>query len=371
MRDKKTGTRIRKIIMLAIVSAAVLCACSSGQGTDNTAKEQLERGLAKTRTAPGKSEGNDKKTDENKAEEDKQEETGEELEEEKTEEDKTVKQSGEEQTIRYLEGDWEIMNGNGHIQEPGEERDILHFGNAENHGASYSKNGEIVRFTYELADRYDTGKPLYDFLTLHNRDKKPKFGWDEVRDTQQFQVFLANDYGHDYMMLSERGDERTGFATDGLVYERSLGGTWFFSRYIPPVVGDDYVPDDRMPSTVGKEDELRVKGDSFHAIKWTEFGNSCTLQRVEPVPVTFKDYVGADVEGLCFAMPDDEYAYSTVNYEYKGKEMECHDGFFDPKFVLVSTDENGRIIEMSVIDYAGNGYYYDTSHNQDQGDSLR
>ncbi len=120
---------------------------------------------------------------------------------------------------------------------------------------------------------------------------------------------------------------------------------------------------------MGREDKLRIKGDSFHAIKWTEFGNSCTLQRVEPVPVTLEDFDGKDVDGLSFVMPDDEYAYSTVNYEYKGREKYCHDGYFDPQFVYVTTDKNGQITEMSVIDYAYDGYYYDTATEVDLDDA--
>lgn len=266
---------------------------------------------------------------------------------------------GDEATIQYLKGEWEIMDGPGHIQEPGEERDLLNFGDSKYHSAAYTKDGKIARFKYELVDEYDTGAPLYNFLILHNRSGEPKYGWDEVRDTQMFQMFLANDLGHDYMMLRECGSERTGFATDALCYDRGTYGTWFFSRNTPRKTDDAYLSEDVMPSTVGKEDVLRLKGESFYAIKWTEFGNSCTLQRVLPCPVTTGD--GKDIDGLCFVMPSDEYAYSTVNYEYKGGEKYCHDGYFDPKLVHVTTDKNGQITEMSVVDYAYDGYWYDTT----------
>ncbi len=274
---------------------------------------------------------------------------------------------GDEATIQYLKGEWEIMDGPEHLQEPGEERDLLNFGDSKYHSAAYTKNGDIARFKYELVDEYGTGAPLYNFLILHNRSGKPQYGWDEVRNTQMFQVFLANDLGHDYMMLRECGSERTGFATEALCYDRTAAGTgtWFFSRNTPWKADDAYLSEDVMPSTVGKEDVLRLKGESFYAIKWTEFGNSCTLQRVLPSPVTIEDYDGEDTDGLCFVMPADRYAYSTVNYEYKGAEMYCHDGYFDPKLVKVTTDMKGQIVEMSEIDYAYDGYWFDTATTVD------
>ncbi|MCR5733677.1 MAG: hypothetical protein K6G22_03625 [Lachnospiraceae bacterium] len=268
---------------------------------------------------------------------------------------------GEDEILEYLQGEWEIMDDASLIQEPGVERDILYIGDSKYHGASYKKDGDIARFKYSLEDMYDTGSPLYNCLTLFNRGSGDlKYGWDEVRDTQHFQVFLANDRGYDYMFLRELGDERTGFCTDGLEYDRSSMGTWFFRRYNPDEITEDWALDIRMPSTIGKEEELRIKGDSFYALKWQEFGNSCTLQRVEPVNTTFEFTKGKKEKALVFAMPDDEYAYSTVNYEYKGREMYAHDGFFDPAFVYVTTDKKGRITDMSVIDYAYDGYYYDS-----------
>ncbi len=266
---------------------------------------------------------------------------------------------GDESTIKYLEGEWEIMDGSGHIQEPGEERDILHFGNSRYHGASYSKNGNIARFTYELNDRYKIESfPMYNFVTLNGRSTNEDLDWAEVSAVQYFQVFLSNDHGHDYMMLKECGDARTGFATGGLSYDRGVVGTWFFSRYVPPYVGEDYVSDDVMPSTVGMEEELRVRSDFFYAVKWTEFGNGCTLQKVELVPVKIKDYDGSTVDRLCYVLPEGEYAYSTVYYEYKGGEKYCHDGYFDPKLVYVHTDKKGQITEMTYFEPDGNGYYY-------------
>ena len=170
---------------------------------------------------------------------------------------------------------------------------------------------------------------------------------------------IANNLGHDYMMLRELGDERTGFATEGLKYDRSISGTWMLRRPDPNDYDEELAGKTTTPSTVGIEDEIRVKGTAFHAIKWMEFGNSCTLQRVEITPTTVELVDGGPYDAIEYCLPDDEYDYSAVNYEYKGMENMAHGGYFDPALVYVTTDKEGKIVEMSKLNYALNGAYYD------------
>ena len=110
------------------------------------------------------------------------------------------------------------------------------------------------------------------------------------------------------------------------------------------------------PSTVGIEDEVRQKGTSFHAIKWMEFGNSCTLQQVqieeEEVALFSKP------EAFLTISPDaGNCSFSAINYEYKDGMMNAHDGFFDPCLVLVHTDANGEITSILPSEHFMEGYY--------------
>ena len=85
-----------------------------------------------------------------------------------------------------------------------------------------------------------------------------------------------------------------------------------------------------------------------------EFGNSCTLQRVEIIPATLD---GEDV--LEYKLPDDEYAYSAINYEYSGKENMAHGGYFEPCLVKVTTDDKGQITQIAYLEPASDGLYFD------------
>ena len=66
-----------------------------------------------------------------------------------------------------------------------------------------------------------------------------------------------------------------------------------------------------------------------------------------------------DTKAFFYALPDDEYAYSAVNYEYSGREDMAHGGYFDPYLVYVTTDNRGQITEMVRLEYAVDGTYYD------------
>ena len=219
-------------------------------------------------------------------------------------------------------------------------------------------NGDTTTFSIELADAFEGNPKAYDRLILSNKFVSGVYSWDEVRPEQSFQIMIANNLGRDYMMLRELGDERTGFVSDGLKYDRSVAGIWFFRRPDPDEYDGEYESKVTTPSTVGIEDEVRTKDTSFYAIKWLEFGNSATLQRVETAPAIVTR-AGEDVKGFFYALPDDEYAYSAVNYEYSGREDMAHGGYFDPYLVYVTTDNRGQITEMVRLEYAVDGAYYD------------
>ena len=277
------------------------------------------------------------------------------VEEAVEEEQGTVVKSDDTMMLEALYGDWEIMDDAELIQEPGIKRDRLRFALPQYHRVRFiTADGDMESFDIELKDVFEDMGKTYDRLILSNRRDSGKYAWDEVRPEQSFQIMIANNLGYDYMMLRELGDARTGFATSGLKYDRSIQGLWMLRRADPNDYGNEFDEEMTTPTTVGIEDKIRQKDTSFYAIKWMEFGNSCTLQRVETVKTSLE---GKDA--LEYRIPDDEYAFSAVNYEYKGQENMAHGGFFDPTLVYVTTDENGQIIDIAKLEYAYEGLYYD------------
>ena len=274
-------------------------------------------------------------------------------------EPETTEKGDDTKILEMLYGDWEIMDDAELIQEPGIRRDRLRFSLPRYHRVRFiTADGDDESFDLELRDVFEGPGNTYDRMILSNRPGSGKYEGDEVRPGQSFQIMIANNLGYDYMMLRELGDERTGFASDGLKYDRSMQGVWMLRRADPNDYDNEFDEEMSTPSTVGIEDEIRQKGTSFYAIKWVEFGNSCTLQRVETVKTNVN---GDDV--LEYFVPGDEYAYSAVNYEYKGQENMAHGGYFDPALVRVTTDENGQIIEMAKFEYAWDGVYFDREIN--------
>ena len=266
---------------------------------------------------------------------------------------------GDENMMGLLYGDWEIMDDGELIQEPGIRRDIVHFSSSDYHMMRFIRpNGDMTTFSIELTDVFEENPKAYDRMRLSNKFVSGVYSWDEVRPEQSFQIMIANNLGIDYMMLRELGDERTGFASDGLRYDRSADGIWFFRRPDPNEYDGEYESLITTPSTVGIEDEIRMKNTSFYAIKWQEFGNSCTLQWVEVTP-TIATIDGEDENALAYSIPDAEYAYSAVNYEYSGRDNMAHGGYFTPGLVNVTTDNRGQITEMVGFKYARDGMYYE------------
>ena len=264
-------------------------------------------------------------------------------------------QSDDTKMLEMLYGDWEIMDDAELIQEPGIKRDRLRFALPRYHRVRFiTADGDQESFDMELRDVFEEPGNTYDRLILSNRPGAGMYDWDEVRPEQSFRIMIANNLGYDYMMLRELADVRTGFATNGLKYDRSMQGLWMLRRADPNDYGNEFDEVTSTPSTAGIEDEIRQKDTSFYAIKWMEFGNSCTLQRVETVKANVN---GEDV--LEYFVPEDEYAYSAVNYEYKGQENMAHGGYFDPALVRVVTDENGQITDIAKFEYAWDGVYYD------------
>ena len=146
-------------------------------------------------------------------------------------------------------------------------------------------------------------------------------------------------------------DYENPFNKNALRFDRTIGGFWTLRR---KASSDDEQklkkPDDDNP-------DIRLKSSSFYAIKWLEFGNSCTLQQVE---YDTEDTIVAGVTGefLVYRLLDTEYQTSAINYPYKGMEEYPHDGFFDPGVVFVTTDENAESIAIEPLEYAEGGFYY-------------
>ena len=345
----KKQTRLRILAGLLALLLFALCGCgnSSKGGKDSANMDKLKERLKAAQEAELESKA-EQEADANDAEDQTEPVAGEPEEEGETETE-ALRGALDADILQMLEGDWEILNGNALIQEPGEVRDVFSF-DKDSMTATYTKtNGESMQYSFMLEDLYPTRDSLYKRLTITTDGRELTADWADVHDGLSFCLYLANNLNADYMMLQELGDERTGFCSDALVYERGLLGTWFFSRA-------DSDPTQRMFSTYGKEEDLRVRDGSFYAMKWLEFGNSCTLQQVqieeEEVALFSKP------EAFLTISPDaGNCSFSAINYEYKDGMMNAHDGFFDPCLVLVHTDANGEITSILPSEHFMEGYY--------------
>ncbi len=265
---------------------------------------------------------------------------------------------GEEVTLKYLEGEWKLLENGSMIQDPESVPDVLAIGSAAYHSAVFTKGDDPVeRFNYELSDLFPEEPGRYDKLTIFKGDKSIKNPWgDTGSDGVSFQVLLANNLHWDYLMLREISDERTAFASDGLGYDRSIVGTWVFRR--KEELGFEGIPVEKMPSTWQQEEDIRNRDAVFYAIKWTEFGNSATLQEVDLQETSVQSIEGSAWDVVAYALPDTDYAYSAVNYDYKDGMMNAHEGFFDPELVEVTTNADGEITSLQKLEYALDGYYF-------------
>ncbi|MBR6451775.1 MAG: hypothetical protein IKS87_03650 [Lachnospiraceae bacterium] len=344
----KKQIRLRVLAGLLVLMLVTLCGCgiTSKDSRDSANMDKLKERLKAAQEAEAEGEA-ESETEVRPAAEDETESIPEEPEEEAQAEG--VRGALDADILRMLDGDWEILDGNALIQEPGEARDVFSF-DAASMTATYRKtNGESMQYSFLLEDLYPTRDSLYKRLTIFTDGRELAADWADVNDSLSFCLYLANSLDSDYMMLQELGDERSGFCSDALVYERGLLGTWFFSRA-------DSDPTQRMVSSYGREENIRVKDGSFYAMKWLEFGNSCTLQQVDIEEEEVALF--SEPEAFLTISPSlGDYCFSAVNYEYKDGMMNAHDGFFDPSLVLVHTDANGEITSILPSEHFMEGYY--------------
>ncbi len=355
---RKTLTKISILLSITVLTLSALFLNGCSVSTKNTEPAQEEEkskdeGAKKKDSKKKDAKKKDtKKKDKNKKDDTKQ--ADEAVSEEMTD-DGDGSGFSEAEILSYLEGPWEIMDDGELIQEPGLQRDIMIFSVNGDHTMQFIRpNGEEAEFVFTLSDTFDDIKGTYDRITFENAAGGGKYAWEEVRSTQSFQVMIANNLGLDYLMLRELGDERTGFASDALRYDRSIQGLWMLRRPVPDDYDGAYETEPTTPSTVGSEEMLRLTDTSFYALKWMEFGNSCTLQLV--------DVINSGADTLAYSVPHEADAYSAVNYEYKDMQDMAHGGFFSPVLLKVTTDKDGQVIETEGFEYAGEGLYFDRAN---------
>ncbi len=236
--------------------------------------------------------------------------------------------------LEYIEGEWYILPDGSALYDDGT-WDSLSFDTESLFVKYNAHDGASDGYSFQVAD------------TIVNRDEVFEC---VIIDEVWYQLFLADNIGWDYMMLRPIGDADI-LAQHTMKSEiNKINGCYVFSRK-----GES--GDGRMaPADTDPKDRM-IKGDIFYAIKWLEYGNSCTLQEME-LWIERPELYGMNEEVFAYKPIDDAYRYCAINYSYKGRESECHDGYFDPQLVEVQTDENGEILSISNMSYAGEGYYY-------------
>lgn len=253
--------------------------------------------------------------------------------------------------LSYLDGEWEILEP-GQLIGQDEIKDTFTFDSSDMTVKFTVADGNYAEYTYQLDDMFESLRDSYDHLIISGgaqvKEDDPLYIGEERAD---YQIILANNRGWDHMLMREIVSHDIPFNKDVLRYDRTTGGFWTLRRKASSEEAQKLKkPDDDNP-------DIRLKSSSFYAIKWLEFGNSCTLQQVE---YDTEDTIVAGVTGEFFVYRplDTEYQTSAINYPYKGMEEYPHDGFFDPCVVFVTTDENAEIIAIEPLEYAEGGFYY-------------
>lgn len=263
--------------------------------------------------------------------------------------------------LSYLEGDWHLLNDGSGLYNEGD-WDSISFDTKEMLATYTTFDGRSAVYSFELSDLFSQEKGMADMLILRDTDADKYDGNFYIgADGAAFQLFLADNNGWDDMILRPVGNQDILLEQATMYRSMPVRGCYALSR--------NTNGDDNKMQPANDPAKYRIAKDSiFYAIKWLEYGNSTTLQEVE-LWVEQPSLFGMNEEVYAYKPIDDEYRNVAINYNYKGKEDFCHDGYFSPVLVEVETDSNGEIIRIDEMAYADDGYYY--PYGEEAMDSTR
>ncbi len=261
----------------------------------------------------------------------------------------------EDEMMRLLEGDWEQQEAENFIMDITKERNILHFDTDTSIVTYRNSDGAEAEFSFLLYPLYeeDFGGAYRIRFDCLNLDAELFDGAEKFSDkSMDYQLWIVNDKGTDRILFAQYGGGWPFLNENVFGKENLLGTDWMFSRSHDQPDGDA-----RINGSAGEEEDLRVCGETFYALKWSELGDSCTLQRVELLRSDI--WVMSDMKEESYAWRpwNWDYALTSVNYKYEGREALAHSGFYDPALMEVTTNEKGEIVSIERRGHEQTGHY--------------
>ena len=258
-------------------------------------------------------------------------------------------ESSEAEILSYLDGEWVLHEGANMIEPPDMLYDSLTFDSA-NHKATYhmAYAAEEAYYDFELTDLFPDVPGQYNRLVLKESGTTPDYPYSDGDNEIVLSVWLANNGGFDALVIGDAGASPSCFTANALDPARGVGDFWYFHRSF----------DGNRKMTIkpaGPDDQTDVRKNShFYALRYDDYGSGCTLQEVAFVP---GGPSGSEDDRIAYGYADNGHPFSTVNYNYKGKEMLAHSGGYALDFVEVDTDANGEITSLTVYEKTVLGYF--------------
>ncbi|MCR4643378.1 MAG: hypothetical protein K5697_15295 [Lachnospiraceae bacterium] len=255
-------------------------------------------------------------------------------------------ESSETEILSYLDGEWVLHEGDNMIEPPDMLYDTLTFDSAS-HTAAYhmAYAAEEVYYDFELSDLFPEVPGQYNKLVLKESGTTPDYPYSDGNNVVELSVWLANNGGADALVIGDAGTSPSRFTADALDPGRGVGDFWYFHR--------PYGDNTKMTiKPAGLDDRSDVRKNShFYALRYNEYGSGCTLQEVAVIPG------GPEDERIAYGYADNAHPFSTVEYNYKGREMLAHSGGYDLDLVEVDTDGSGEITSLTVYEKTDYGYF--------------
>lgn len=259
--------------------------------------------------------------------------------------------ASKEEIAGYLEGTWLLHEGDNKIQPVDLLNDTLTF-DASDMSATYhmAYAAEEAYYSFELLSPYDAVPQQYCMLRFTGKGSTDGFPFNNNGGSIDYLIMLANDEGCDRLFIQEMGNGISELGHSIMGEDRQVSfGCWLFER--------DWEESPKMGERGFNMGGVKRPNDSFFALQFSEYGDSCTLQEVVPVFEEFDLEGSITARAAGYAFCDNGYPFNAVVYEYADMEQWAHSGCYSPGLVEVYTNGDGEISNIIHYPYYAYGYF--------------
>ena len=259
--------------------------------------------------------------------------------------------ASKEEIAGYLDGTWLLHEGDNKIQPVELLNDTLTF-DASDMSATYhmAYAAEEAYYSFELLSPYDAAPQQYCMLRFTGKGSTDGFPFNNNGGSIDYLIMLANDEGCDRLFIQEMGNGISELGHSIMGEDRQVSfGCWLFER--------DWEESPKMGERGFNMGGVKRPNDSFFALQFSEYGDSCTLQEVVPVFEEFDLEGSITARAAGYAFCDNGYPFNAVVYEYADMEQWAHSGCYSPGLVEVYTNGDGEISNIIHYPYFAYGHF--------------